>query len=117
MDDNIILPSDPVPSVLPAPFLTPSLETSITPRQAFVLAASSDTYNPALLALTHRTVTDCDHLNTQDRRVLRAVLCNIPADNALVRRMLALNPAQLQILAQVFEAGLIAARNFGGRPS
>lgn len=117
MDDNIILPSDPVPSVLPAPFQTPSLETSITPRQAFVLAASSDTYNPALLALTHRTVTDCDHLNTQDRRVLRAVLCNIPADNALVRRMLALNPAQLQILAQVFEAGLIAARNFGGRPS
>lgn len=117
MEDHIILPEDPFPSALPTPFQTPSLQTSIAPRLHFLLPASSDMSDPALFALIHRTITSCDHLNTQDRRVLRAVLSNIPADNALARRMLALDPAQSQVLAQVFEAGLIAARNFGGRPS
>lgn len=123
MEDHILLPSDPFPSVLPTPFQTlstlgtPSLESPITPPLPLVLPASSDVSDPALFALIHRTVAACDHLSTQERRVLRAVLSNIPADNAFVRRMIALDSSQLQALAQVFEAGLIAARNFGGRPS
>lgn len=125
MEDQIILPQDPFPSVLPTPPFqtpsvdTPSLESPITPPLPLplVLPASSDVSDPPLFALIHRTITACDHLSTQDRLVLRAVLSNIPADNTLVRRMIALDPSQLQVLAQVFEAGLIAARNFGGRPS
>lgn len=85
-----------------------------------VLLDSIDVTDPVLFARIHRTISSCEHLSTQERRVLRAVLSNIPSDpdndNSLVHRMLDLEPPQLQVLAQVFEAGLIAAGNFGGRP-
>lgn len=116
-----ILPQNPLPLDLLTPRQTPEPKSD-TPVQntPLLLPASLDASDPSLFGLIHRTITACEHLNTKDRRVLRAVFSNIPSqldnDNALVRRMITLDPPQLQVLAQVFEAGLIAARNFGGRP-
>lgn len=47
MEDRFTSTSDPLPSVFPTPDPTPSLETSITPRQAVLLAASFDISDPS----------------------------------------------------------------------
>lgn len=38
-------------------------------------------------------------------------------DYTLLRRILSLDPSQFRLLGKIFKDGLLAARNFGGRPS
>lgn len=95
----------------------PSAPAPSTPT--YLLPASIDTTDPLLFAEIHRTIKSSNYLLTRERRVLRAVLLNMPSngDNSLLRRMLSLDSIQFGLLARVFEEGLLAARNFGGRPS
>lgn len=104
----------------PSPTLIPTTPVCTPPPGAiYLLPDSVDTSDPILFAEIHRTIKSCNYLLTRERRVLRAVLLNMPSrgDNALLRRMLSLDPVQFQLLAKIFEDGLLAARNFGGRPS
>lgn len=108
-----------IPDELSPPALSPIPVNRVPPRATYLLPNSVDISDPILFAEIHRTITSSNYLLTRERRVLRAVLLNMPSngDNALLRRMLSLDPIQFRLLAKIFEDGLLAARNFGGRPS
>lgn len=75
---------------------------------------------PSLLERVFETVRRCDFLLNEERAILLAVLSNMPSrpsdKNASLRRILDLGSDDLKFLATVFRNGLLAARNFGGRP-
>lgn len=73
------------------------------------------------LAAIHCAVHDCEDLTSPERMVLLAVLTNLPLTNdeqsSILQAILNLSSPNLKHLAHIFEAGLLAAKNFGGHPS
>lgn len=84
------------------------------------VAIHSTNQPPSLLERVFETVRRCDFLLDEERAILLAVLSNMPSrpsdKNASLRRILDLDSDDLKFLATVFRNGLLAARNFGGRP-
>lgn len=72
-----------------------------------------------MLAQIHDFVQSCDGLLPSERQILLGVLPNIPLSpdrSSFFARLLSLTPSHMKTLSQVLESGLLAARNFGGRP-
>lgn len=80
-------------------------------------AAPIDTADPLLLSRIHRIIRNSENLRPRERRILRAVMANMPSqeenDNAVLRRMIELSAAQLKLLAKIFEDGLRAVWELG----
>lgn len=107
----------PPPPAPPTPTLNvpnPSTITSGTLPPAISLS------NREMLAQIYNSVQFCDGLLPSERQILLGVLPNIPLTpdrSSFFDRLLALTPHHMKTLSQVLGSGLLAARNFGGRPS
>lgn len=106
----IITPPPPPPPTVQ----TPAPITSVTLPPAIYLS------NRDMLAQIYDSVQSCDGLLPSERQILLGVLPNIPLApdrSSFFARLLSLTPPHMKTLSQVLESGLLAARNFGGRPT
>lgn len=99
---------------------TPS-PSSAPPSHVAEFPPAIHTQDPALLSRIYQTVRSCHGLVDAERQVLLGVLPNIPSQdrnsNDLLHRLLSIPSADLKLFANILEEGLVAARNFGGRPT
>lgn len=115
-------PVDPPPDHPPTATLPdgPEQTTATSPQRMILLRPAVFRTDPLLLCRIHQAVADCHGLIGTERAVLLGVLVNMPSkfrvDDSPVDRLLSLSATELKLLASLFEQGLIAARNFGGRP-
>lgn len=115
------------PQNLPAstPFMVPPPPPTLDVQNPSTI--TSGTLPPAIslsnremLAQIYNSVQLCDGLLPSERQILLGVLPNIPLSpdrSSFFHRLLTLTPPHMKTLSQVLGSGLLAARNFGGRPS
>lgn len=100
--------------------VNPSVNVPLRVKATVPAGIHSTGQPPSLLERVFETVRRCDFLLDEERAILLAVLSNMPSrpsdKNASLRRILDLEADDLKFLATVFRNGLLAARNFGGRP-
>lgn len=117
LSPNTLPASTPIMSPPPPPPLDVQKPPTIT---SGTLPPAISLSNLDMLAQIYNYVQVCDGLLPSERQILLGVLPNIPLSpdrSSFFDRLLTLTPPHMKTLSQVLGFGLLAAMNFGGRPS